>query len=223
MSEQTQENSVIQYDAEAVQEWQYSIPVEDKFIDGVIRFNPLTDQRYFEFISAVSGFNSEIEVENVKKAWENNQKLWHDLRLSGDFSGLTDWEEYLEFEDMSNILGSLTIVIIKSVTKNADKTITVVTECYFNSKPCQQTHLLRAKTIDTSSKYSLLETKQYSREEGKGLDAKPVIILHPQDQAKAEIYDEMLIESKGFASWVPLRFKTLVIDRIHASKIKPKK
>ncbi|MBX7170146.1 MAG: hypothetical protein K1X72_04260 [Pyrinomonadaceae bacterium] len=211
------------YDGQTMQEWKYSLPVGDKFIDGVIRFHPFKDDRYLEFVSEVSKFNSDIELENVKKAWETNQKLWDDLRISGEFDGIQNWEDYLEFEDISNILAKLTVVVIKSVIKNPDKTITVTTQAYFNGKPCEQIHHLKAKTIDTSSKYSLLESKEYTREEGKGLDAKPIIQFHPQDTAKSEIYEEMLIESKGFGSWTPVRFKTLVIDRIHSSKVKIKK
>lgn len=141
---------------------------------------------------------------------------------SGAFEGEPDWANYLDFEDINAIIARLTLVIIKSVIKNSDGTATVMTECYFNGKPSEQTHIVK-KTIDSSSRYALLAQKQMTRADGKGLDSAPIFTFHPQDEAKGEIYDEILIEKTGFASWVPLRFKTLVVDRIHSSGVKQKK
>ncbi|MCU0240521.1 MAG: hypothetical protein MUC29_13860 [Pyrinomonadaceae bacterium] len=211
-------DQVIMFDANALQTLKVAIPFGDESIDGTITFQPLKDNDWLDYYSPIKA--SDDELANMKMALQRDENLWNALNPKGDFA-IQEWEDYLDIEDKQEILRKLTIVRIKSIKRTTNGNTEIVTECYFNGKPCDQTHILRKKMIEDSSKYKLIESKQFKTEAGKGLgDEVRVTEVIPQDVAKAELYDDIHLQNFGFVDGnIPIRFKTLTIDNYFTSKL----
>lgn len=208
------------YDADETQR----IPVGDG-VFAVVK--PYTDEKFLkvrqEFAELVNeslqrGEDQEVTQEEIKQALVRDVKLADELieNLEGypDLPG--DWKELLSVEDKQAIIRkALNFVIDEAESEFVLGKTVVLTACYFNGKVANQRHILRKKTIDDSSAYSHLVTKQYKPVKIKKFGQKDAFEFILQDQAKAALYDSMIESPEGFQNnKVPLRVKVLVIDHI---------
>lgn len=223
-------DTIVIYDAEAVQR----IPVGDG-VCAVVK--PYSDKRYLEyrddFVKAVNEALKETkgatnaEEEEIKQALEKDCELCDALldTLEGYEDLLADWKESISVEDKQAIIRKATnFVIDEDSEKFSLGKIVVPTACYFNGEVARQSHVLRRKSIDDSSRYALLKTKQFKVTPGKKLGEDNLVQVTPQDEAKSALYDAMRERVEGFANDnVPMRVKILVIDYIFPASIPGKK
>ena len=218
--EQNTNQAATVYDADAVQK----IPVGDGVYAVV---TPFTDEMFLqnrrEFAEKVNEFikrgdereMSEIEIrEALIKDCELADKLIENLENYPDLPA--DWKELMSAEDKQAIIRKATTFVIDEERDliSLGKTI-VPTAAYFNGEVTNQTHILRRRTIDDSSAFTHITSKQYKPLKNKKFGQKTGAEFVPQDAAKAALYDAMLESVSGFAgNKVSLRVKVLVIDHI---------
>jgi len=229
MSEATAQENLATYDAYAVQKIQID--------DGVFAVvQTYSDERFLQYRKDVSdkineflqkGDAKNIREAEMKAAVEIDLSLAQELveTLEGYPDLPSDWKDSISIEDYLQLIGTAHNFVIDEEAKKFSLGKTYVpTACYFNGKVARQKHYLRKKTIDDSSKYALIKSKEYERKPSNKLGVDDLFFLHPQDIEKAQLYDEMKESVDGFENeFVPLRVKVLVIDYIFASTINPKK
>lgn len=218
------------YDADATQK----IPI-DEGVYAVVK--PYSDERYEQyrtaFVKAINemtkrGETERFEEAEVKQAIEMDCELCDELleNIEGypDLPG--DWKQEISAEDKLELIRkALHFVIDEDARKfSLGATMTIPTACFFNGKVARQKHNLRRKTIDDSSRYALLKSKEFKVSEAKRLGKNHAVEFTPQDEAKVRLYDEMLQSIEGFRNdKVPSRVKILVIDYVFAASIAAKK
>ncbi len=222
-------DELVIYDAQAVQKIQID--------DGVFAVvQPYTDNQFLQFRKDFADAINEVlkkgDAKNISEA-EMKTSVEIDLSLAKELVETlegypelpTDWKDSISIEDYLQLIGTAHNFVIDEDAKKFSLGKTFVpTACYFNGKVARQKHYLRKKTIDDSSKYALIKSKEYERKPSNKLGVDDLFILHPQDIEKAALYDEMKESVEGFKNdVVPMRVKVLVIDYIFASTINPKK
>lgn len=219
----------VEYDMDAVQR----IPVGDGVLAVVL---PYDDKSYLkdrqEFIDllneeAKKGEDAEISELEIKDALERSVKLADRLiEALENYPELpSNWKELMSVEDKGAIIKkALTFVIDEENKKISLGKIIVPTACYFNGEVANQEHILRGKTIDDSSKYTLISTKQYKPEKSKKFGKENTVQIQLQDEEKFALYLEMRESVKGFANdKVPMRVGVMVIDYVFAKTFSGKK
>jgi hypothetical protein len=201
------------FNANTAQKWKVSIPVNNGTLEGTITFQPFKDEFWKEYNAPFENI-SDDELENMKIALQRDEELWRKLQPKGEF-GIEDWEDYFELEEKQDLLRRISVVRIKSVKKLDDGNTEIKTECYFEGKPVSQVFVLRKKTFDHSSRYKLLESKQY-----KSIGDDKFEMVN-QDKEKAELLNDLLVlKVKGIQDEIiPTRFSTLIIDNFFKSKL----
>jgi hypothetical protein len=203
------EKAPLLYDAKASQTWKVELPTEKGTISGTITFKPFTNE-FWEEYNAPPEDVSDDELQNVQKGLTRDVELWNKLQPKGDF-GIENWEDYFDLEEKQDLLRRISFARIKSVKRIGEGKTEIQTECYFAGKPCSQIYILRAKTIEDSSKCRLLESKKYN-EKGQPVN---------QDKEKAEILTDLFVGfPTGFVGAdIPGRITTLVFDNFFTSKL----
>lgn len=162
-------------------------------------------------------------LEKFKHNFEQDYELFKILCKTIDGVELPEnWKNEFAPEDARKLVTMITNFVIDEDTRKFNpfaKEITVPTACLFNGKPAKQIHTLKRQTIDLSSRYSHIKSKQLKYDET--LERNLVI---PQEESKAELYDEMFISQTGFKDGnIPVRVKAMVIDWVFAPSIPEKK
>lgn len=218
------------FDAEATQEF-----LIDKEANVFAVVKPYKDELYLQsrknFVEAVNdfvrkGIEREVTEAEIKANLIRDSKIADELiETLKNYPDLPEnWKELLPFEDKQSIIRRATNFVIDEDSKKITLGKTIVpTACYFNGEPARQQHVLRLRTIDDSSRYALIESKQFKPEKIDRLGGKTVNLLVLQDEAKWKLYQEMRESVKGFANdKVPMRVGVMVIDHIFADLL-PKK
>lgn len=227
------ENKVkpVLFDARATQRIAFEVRQDNEKYDAAHNLKPLSDERYLEFVRAVDiSATAEDVAAQTKTAAES---LWTDLIGEVENFELSEGEELkdaIEFGEKSQVLS----VFLACVAVEPDKTTgkrksvksdrqTITTEMLFNGLPIAQTHVLQASSDEWRKKFDRIQRKRFKEEPTKGLRREPKFIYTSQDEAVGALYDEMLIESSGFAHDTPLRAKTTVVYYAFASTFDAKK
>ena len=218
------------YDAAAHQRFPFSVKEDGVLVETAHVFKPLDDERHLAYISEFVKIRDGERVD--KTLTELSVDLWRELIESienlevepgADFRDIPDAEE-----EISPLLISYLTVIVKPPTVSdkrqrspikSDRQ-TIITQAYFNGEVCEQKHILQAKSDEWRKKYNRVQRSQYVEDKTKGKTNEPKLTFVPQNRAKAALYDEMLIEARGFADDViPMRFKVVAVDAAFESSV----
>lgn len=213
------------YDANATQK----IPVGEG-VYAVVK--PYSDERFTEyrkdFVKSLNeimkkGDGANLEEAEIKQAIENDCALCDELldALEGYADLPADWKALISAEDkLAIIRKALNFVIDEESEKLSLGQLVVPTACYFNGEVARQSHVLRRKTIDDSSRYALLKSKDYKVTPARKFGADKQVEITPQDEGRIALYDDMRQSATGFANdKVPSRVKILVIDHIFSTAV----
>ncbi|KAK0039550.1 hypothetical protein Bpfe_031035 [Biomphalaria pfeifferi] len=221
------------YDVEATQR----IKVDDEVI-AVIK--PYSDERYLKFRDELTkkineylknnkkaDLTDEVSELEIKESILLNQELADELidSLENVEDLPADWKSLISYEDKIQLLETAHRFVIDEDNKKFSlKEINVPTACFFNGKAVRQNHKLRPKSIDDSSKYAWITSKELKVTQTGRLEKEKTVEFFSQDEKKAELYDSMLIKAENFKNdKVPLKVKVLVIDYVFASTVNQKK
>jgi hypothetical protein len=217
------------YDREAQNRFELEVREEGLIFDVAHVFNPLTEDRYLQWIKEFRVKGDEDNVQEESR--EATIRLWDDVidRVENVDFETEDWKSAVPIAEKSEAVKSLLAVAVvdgeERATRNlrrggSDSTQTVITEAYFNGQVLQQKHILKVTSIELEKKYSRIQSKRFRQQKIGGLRSKPKVEFVPQDERIAELYDDMLISVTGFADdRVPIRFKTTAVHSIFAPNV----
>lgn len=217
------------YDADATQH----IPVGDG-VFAVVK--PYSDELYLqeqkeltELVNQSLQRDADQEVSEV----EIKEALLRDVKLADELIETLEnypdlpenWRELLSVEDKQAIIRKALNFVVDEDRKRLSLGKTVVpTACWFNGEVANQEHILRNKTIDDSSRYALIQSKQYKTEKSKKFGKEDSYQIVSQVEAKWKLYLDMRESVKGFANdKVPMRVGVMVIDYVFAKSLDVKK
>ena len=226
------------YDAQSNMRLEFEVKDKGEVFDTAHIFSSLQDDRYCEWLNELALEGNENKVtENVTEA---SLILWDelivevediDIEVGEDFKPLIDDDEKL-----TGINAYLAVAIVeiekkaekgkkRNVRKEKSETEVIVTEAYVDGELSQQQHeIVNTDNHEWEKKYGRIYKKQYKKEITKGLRRKPKFKFVSQADAFGELYDEMFVSQSGFKEgFIPLRFKTKVLEYKFADKIQPKK
>lgn len=220
---------VLVYDADATQR----IPVGDG-VSAVVK--PYSDElfvRYQNELTELTNRSLQRDSDQEVSEVEVKEALLRDVNLADELIETlenypdlpTNWKELLSVEDkLAIIRKALNFVIDEDKKKLSLGKIIVPTACYFNGKVVNQFHHLRNKTIDDSSRYALIQSKQYKTEKAGKLGKDNIYTVVSQHQAKWELYLDMRQSVEGFVNdKVPMRVGVMVIDYVFGKSLDGKK
>lgn len=231
--QQTKENSAVNYDAELNQRYEFEVAENGNRYDTAHILKPISDERYLAFVKSIELTESESEI--AKRAKEASVKLWADLIVEVENISINENEnlsEIIETDEKVKVINDFLAVAVIPAEKNAgerqgrrkEEVQTVKTEMFFSGLPVQQTHTLKATSDEWRKKFDQIQKNRFKQEKTKGLSRKAKIEYFPQDEAIANLYGEMQIETRGFENQnCPIRVKTAVIYDIFASRFDEKK
>lgn len=235
------EKQPLVYDADARARFEFEVSENGQKFDTAHIFDPLSDERYLIWIE-----DFKVSVVGEKVSEETRQAtldLWNDLIAEVENIEVEDGQSWKGLIDEQERLDAVNDFLAVAIADNddepkatgkrklsPDQTQVIYTECYvFNTETkkmavARQTHVLPKNRSEWQKRYERIQAKRFKTEQTRGLRRKPKVEFVPQDAAVGELYDEMKIkEPEGFASRVPLRFKTTVIHHIFESSLSQKK
>ncbi|HXG84090.1 MAG TPA: hypothetical protein VNI84_08690 [Pyrinomonadaceae bacterium] len=230
--------TAILYDADASQRFAFDVIERGEKFETAHRFHPLSDEKYLDYVKAINARADEDDSESNES--EVLANLWRELVQEVENLEVEEGRDFRDAVDAeSEIVPSIKNFLVVAVVETekigtgkrkgtaAVSTETVTTEAYFNGAAVLQTHVLKSKKSNDefSKKHARIEKNQWKTEITKGLRRQPKVEFHPQDAAKAALYDEMLERSEGFKDGkTPIRFKSVVVDYVFAAvALDPKK
>lgn len=223
----------ILYDAEARNRLAYTAQADGQEYDAAVVFDPLTDERYMQWIRE---FNLKGDVKTLdqnEQSMEATVRLYDDIAVEMENVEVpdgTDWKDLVPVSEKVNAINNLIAVAVFTPETKAEgprklsavASQTVLTEAWFNNDPLRQTHTLREATIEWKKKYAQIQSKRFKREITRGLRREPKVEFVPQNERLGELYDTMQISATGFAGDnIPLRFKVAVVEFIFESELTP--
>lgn len=234
MSEATEEKKEkvpVLYDADARNRFEYEVEGGSEIAHV---FAPLGDDRYMQWNRDLKVKGNEDDVS--EEAREASVKLYDDLIIEVEnieYPEGSDWKSLLDSQYKIDALNDLLAVAIveaepekggKLQLGTPDANQTIKTECYFNGKLAEQTHVLVKRTFEFEKKYDRIQAKRTKQQKIGGLRRRQANVEYvPQDDKLGGLYDEMSVSSEGFANGkIPLRFKVLVMHNIFGPKSKAK-
>lgn len=214
-----EKESVI-YDADARNRFGYSVVDGDETFKTAQIFESLPDERYLQWLREfkIKGNDEQLDEQSREASVRLSTEIVVEVENVEVKDG-EDWRVLLPYSERIEIINKFLAVSALAPEKVSDSkrtlaahsTQTVITEAWFNGEVAQQTHVIKAKTLEWEKKYARIQSKRFKQEATRGLKGKPKVEFIPQDRKIGELYDEMLERSDGFASWTPLRFKTAVM------------
>jgi hypothetical protein len=224
------------YDPEAQNRFEYEVRQDGFIYDIAHVFGRLGDTRYIQWLSDFKIRGNEDQVD--EESMEASIRLWDDVIIAVEnveFAPDVDWKTLIPYGEKLEAVNNLLAVAIaepddaraKGPLRLGEqaKNQTVWTEAWFNGDVVKQAHTLRESTLEFKKEYSRIQGKRFKQEKIKGLyKRQPKVEFIPQDEKVGELYDKMIVSTEGFAGdWVPLRFKTTVMNHVFESKVDPKK
>lgn len=219
------------YDATAKQRFPFQIKEDGELIETAHIFKPVDDAKHLDYLR---------EVVKVRDG-ERTDKTLTDLTVEFWREHLIDSIENLETEegadfrdipDSEEEITPLTVSYLTVVVKPAtvaekrkrspikSKSQTIITQAYFNGEVCEQKHILQ-KGDEWKKKYNRIQRSQYVEDKNnKDENGEAKLKFVPAYEDKLSLYDEMMIETHGFANdIIPARFKLTAIDGAFGSPI----
>lgn len=220
-----EEKKVVVYDADAQQRFSFVVDGDD---ETTHIFNPISDERYFEFDQ-----NSRIKlIDDGESIITDNSaalvNLFDDAIV--DVEGIegekpADWKAEIDAdkEKIPSISAYLAVAAFSNNKRSWGQTdSTVLTEAYFNNKTAQQTHFLRKKTVDDVRDFRRFQKIPLATKR-KGLKSSE-LSMPSNGERKAELYDRMQTKpAEGYVGRVPAWHKIAVIDFLFSSSLTQKK
>ena len=224
------------YDATVGQRYEYTVQENSEEFETAHVYNEKIndDTEYLKWVQSWEiKTRSDSEVDDKYSA--STQKFWdlitetvENFNLEGDWKNRISAEEKLE--GVANVLAvAIAVDNTKKVRgEDVSEHETVLTETYWNGikddDVRQQKHILTNKNREEfTKKYHRIQAKRFKQEKIGGLRRQPKMQFVPQHEAIAKLYDEMMIEAKGFVNdIIPIRFKTMVIHHVFGAKLEKK-
>ncbi|QQS33492.1 MAG: hypothetical protein IPM50_02605 [Acidobacteriota bacterium] len=215
------------YDSEAMNRLEYTVFSGDAEVETAVTFRPCSDERYLQWLKEfkLKGDSNNLDEESM----EATCRLYDEIAVSMDnveFDG-DDWRVLVPVNEKIDTINNLFAVAVFRPEKKGDgvrrltatPSETYLTEAYFNGGVLQQTHVLKAQSIEWRKKYMQIQSKRFRKEITRGLNRPAKVEFIPQEDKLGGLYDEMVISTSGFAGSIPLRFKTAVIQHIFEESV----
>ncbi len=222
------------FDASSRNRFEFKVRHKGKTYDTAHIFEPLSDERFMKFRRAIRARGNESRVK--ENSMEAAVSLWDDLiveveniEVSGD-----DWKPKIPIsEKIESIQFLLAVAIAEEDLGDDDPGVrrpdddspeVVITEAFLNGNVVRQRHELQPTTFELKKRYARIMSQRFRQEQTGGLRREPEIEVVPKDEQFAKLYDQMLIEAKGFENdEIPVRFKTTVVHEIFDGVLDEKK